>query len=189
MARHCDSLLLDASCLLNLFAIGHLREIVVVLPYQLWVADYVAEQEALYVRRPGPTDARDVQEPVDLAPLLEEGLIQLMSLNHPEEEATLVNLAAHLDDGEAITGALALHRDCSIATDDRKARRVLGQYAPSVQLVSTLELLKLWAEEALVPKDELRAAMADMQSGASYTPGARDPLYDWWRSIVCGTGT
>ena len=189
MARHFDSLLLDANCLLNLYATGRLREITVALPYRFRVADYVVEHEALFIWRPGPTDARDVQEPVDLTPLLEESLIQLMCLEHPAEEATYVDLAALMDDGEAITGALALHRGCSIATDDRKARRVLGQYAPSVQLVSTLELLNLWAEEALVPKDELRVVMAGMQSGAIHIPGPRAPLYEWWRSIVCGTGT
>ena len=188
MMRHFDSLLLDANCLLNLYATGLLREITVALPYQFWVADYVVEHEALFIWRPCPIDARDVKEPVDLTPLLEEGLIQLMSLVHQAEESTFVNLAVHLDDGEAITGALALHRDCSIATDDRKARRVLSQYAPSVELVSTLDLLKMWAEEVQVPRDELDAAMAEMRSGASYIPGTRDPLYNWWWSIVCGSG-
>ena len=130
-----------------------------------------------------------MQEPVDLTSLLQECLIQLMSLGDPAEEATFVELAADLDDGEAITGALAFRRGCSVATDDRKARRVLGQLNPPVELVSTLELLKLWAEEVQVPSDELGAAMAEMQSSASYRPGARDPLYEWWRSIVCRSGT
>ena len=130
-----------------------------------------------------------MREPVDLTSLLEEGLIQLMCLEHPAEEISFIDLAANLDDGEAVTGALAFRRGWSVATDDRKARRVLGQLSPPVELVSTLELLKLWAEEVQVPSDELGAAMAEMQSSASYRPGARDPLYEWWRSIVCRSGT
>ena len=189
MTRHFDSLLLDANCLLNLYATGRLRDITVALPYQFWVADYVVEYEALFIWRPSSTDGRDVREPVDLTSLLEEGLIQLMRLEHPAEEATFIDLAADLDDGEAVTGALALHRGWSVATDDRKARRVLGQLNPPVELVSTLELLKLWAEEVQVASDELGSAMAEMQSSASYRPGARDPLYKWWRSIVCESGT
>jgi len=187
--RHFDLLLLDASCLLNLFATGRMREIADALPYQLYVAGYVAEREALYVRRAGPADAEEVRIPVDLSPLIEKGLIQLMWLENPTEETTFVNLAAHLDDGEAITGALAFHRGCLVATDDRKARRVLGQLNPPVKLVATLQLLKMWAKEAAVPKDELRKAMANMQSGASYIPGSRDPLHNWWRSIVSGPDT
>ncbi len=184
--RQFDFLLLDASCLLNLYATGRLREIAEVLPYQLCVAGYVAEQEALFVRRAGTADAEEVKIPVDLSPLYEEGLMQLMCLEDPSEEATYVNLAAHLDEGEAITGALAFHRGCSLATDDRKARRVLGQLNPPVRLVSTLQLMKLWKEEAAVPQDELTRAMADMQSGASFIPGSRDPLYQWWLSEVQG---
>lgn len=187
MTRRFDSLLLDASCLLNLFTTDRLREIIVALPYQLCVAGYVAEHEALYVRRAGSTDSEEARIPVDLSPLREKGLIQLLCMENPTEEATFVNLAVHLDDGEAITGALALHRDCSIATDDRKARRILSKYAPSLELLSTLELLKLWADETRVPLDELGAAMARMRSGASYVPGPRDPLYSWWQSSICGT--
>ena len=112
-----------------------------------------------------------------------------MCLEHPAEEISFIDLAANLDDGEAVTVALAFRRGWSVSTDDRKARRVLGQLSPPVELVSTLGLLKLWAEEVQVPSDELGAAMAEMQSTASYRPGARDPLYEWWRSIVCRSGT
>lgn len=185
MTRQFDSLLFDANCLLNLYATGRLREITIEVPYQFWVADFVVKHEALFVWRPDSTDGRDVQEPLDLDSLLEEGLIQLMHLEHPAEEATFVGLAANLDDGEAITGALAVHRGCCVATDDRKARRELGQLSPPVKLVSTLELLKQWGKEAQVPMDELGSAMAEMQLRASYRPGRRDPLYEWWRSVVC----
>lgn len=109
-----------------------------------------------------------------------------MRLEHPEEEALYVDLAAHLDEGVAISGAFAMHRGCFVATDDRKARRILRQFAPTLPLLSTLELLKQWADECRVAINVLRQAMLDMQSGASYLPGARDPLFEWWRSIVSG---
>jgi len=188
VTRGFDSILLDASCLLNLYATGHLRDITAALPYQFRVADYVVEREALFVWRPGPTDGREVQEPVDLGSLLDEGLIQQARLENQIEEATFVALAADLDDGEAVTGAIAFHRGCAVATDDRKARRVLGQLIPPVELVYTLELLKLWADATGVPMDVLRAAMAEMQSSASYVPGARHPLYEWWRLVVSWSG-
>ena len=189
MTCHYSVLLLDANCLLNLYATGCLREITVSLPYEFRVSAFVVEFEALFIRRADPTGSKDVQVPVDLTSLLEEGLIQLMRLERSAEEATFVGLAADLDDGEAITGALAFHRGCSVATDDRKARRVLGQLIPQVELVSTLELLKLWAEDSQITKDQLASAMAEMQSCASYRPGRRDPLYQWWRSIICLSGS
>ena len=178
------SLLLDASCLLNLHATGRLREIAAALPYDLAVADYVLEREALYTWLIGPDGTPDQRAPVDLFPLVREGLVRVMRLEHPDEELTFVDLAASIDDGEAVTGALAFHRGCSVATDDRKARRVFRERVPSVPLVSTLDLLELWARDSSVSDVELRAAMVAMRTGASYVPGPRDPLYEWWRRVM-----
>lgn len=181
-----STLLLDASCLLNLYATGRFRDIAATLPYQIAVADYVLDVEALYVWRPDPTGTRDEAEPVDLSSFVDEGLVRVMPLETPDEEGTFVALAALVDDGEAITGALAAHRQCALATDDRKARRVLAERTPTVPLLSTLELLKLWADGAEVPDTELREAMEGMRMGASYLPGPRHPLSRWWRSIIEG---
>ena len=62
-------LLLDASCLLNLYATGRMSEIAAALPWQLAVVDYVLEQEALYVRTTGEYEEQLETVPVDLAPL------------------------------------------------------------------------------------------------------------------------
>ena len=186
MTQFSDLLLLDASCLLNLYATGIMRDIALALPHRLGVADYVLEQEALYVWRLVLGEAREEQVPVHLSSLVEEGVIQVLSLEHQEEEAIFVDLAALIDDGEAITGALALYRGYGIATDDRKARRILADKAPTVPLISTLELLKQWADQSGVAQAKLRAAMLAMQSGASYIPREQDPLYEWWHKIVSG---
>ena len=179
-----ELILLDASCLLNIYATGRLRDIALALPYHLGVAEYVREREALYVWRRGATANEDERVPVDLTPLVDEGLVQVARLERPEEVFAFVDFAAVMDDGEAVTIALALHRGYAVATDDRKARRVLAERAQSIQLFSTLDLLKTWAERASVSSDELQKAMAAIQSGASYIPSVRDPLYEWWRAIT-----
>lgn len=177
-------LLLDACCLLNLYATGRLRDIALAQPHRLVATDYVVEQETLYVSRPGLGDAREERVPVDLSRIVEEGVIHVLHLDHQEEEAIFVDLASLLDDGEAITCALALHRGFGVATDDRKARRVLGNLAPTVPLVSTLELLRQWAEKSSVAPADLRAVFRAMQSGASYMPAESDPLFEWWSGVV-----
>ena len=101
-------LLLDASCLLNLYATGFLREIADTLPYQFAVADYVLEQEALYIWLPESDETREERVTVDLSQLVSEGMIIVMRLERLEEEVTFVDLAVSIDDGEAMTGALAL---------------------------------------------------------------------------------
>jgi len=57
-------IILDASCLLNLYASRKLREIAVTSPQPFVVAEYVVQQEVLYIRR-RPSD----QEPEEREPL------------------------------------------------------------------------------------------------------------------------
>ncbi len=175
-------LILDASCLLNLYATDRMLEIAAALPWQLAVADYVLEQEALYVRTIG---AQEETVPVDLSTLIDEGLLLVLRLENPSEQSSFVELAAVLDDGEAVTGAIALTRGHMVAIDDRKARRVLGEKAPGMRLVSTLELMRQWGESVSV--QEVSDALRAMQHRARYVPGQRDPLYAWWRDMMEGS--
>ena len=175
---------MDASCLLNLYATRCLREIAAAIDIRFQVAQYVLEHEAIYTWVPNTESGRDEPVPVDVSPLIAEGLIHVIGFEDIAEQATFVELATLVDDGEAVTGALAFHRGCSVATDDRKARRVFGERIPSVPLVSTLELLKLWADIGRIAASDLRAAMIAMRSGASYIPSIRDPLFEWWAAIT-----
>ena len=70
-------------------------------------------------------------------------------LETASEEAHFVELAANLDDGEAMTGAIGRNRGYAVAIDDRKARRVLGEWAHELRLISTLEIVRRWS--ATVP--------------------------------------
>ncbi|MCY4654386.1 MAG: hypothetical protein OXC95_14625 [Dehalococcoidia bacterium] len=182
--RSSECLILDASCLLNLYATGRLGEVVLTVGARIEVADYVLEHEAIYTWQTDSTGTREEMVPVDLTPLAEEGLIRAVRLERPDDQSTFVTLAALVDDGEAATGALAFHRGCSVATDDRKARRVFGEFMPDVQLVSTLEFMKIWADESRIPGDELRVAMEKMRDSASYVPSSRDPFFEWWTTVM-----
>jgi len=177
-------LLLEACCLLNLYATDRLREIAVTPPHRLGVAQYVLAQESLYVRRPVPSAAREERIRIDLSSLVREDLVQVLHLEHPLEERLFVDLAALVDDGEATTGAIALNRGYAIAMDDRKARRVFTEHMQTVRLISTLEIMKNWADRATVSNAELRAAMVRIRSGTGYVPSKRDPLYDWGRKLT-----
>ncbi len=186
MEKRPANLILDASCLLNLYATERFGDIAACLREQVGVADYVLEEEALFIRREASADGQDDQVPVDLSPFVSEGLVEVMRLESSNEETTFVAFAALIDDGEAMTAALALHRGGSVATDDRKARRVLAERAPTVPLISTLDLLSRWAEAMSVPLHELRTALERMRSGASYVPGPGDPSYRWWLEVMQG---
>lgn len=186
MTQPTRTIILDACCLLNLYATDRLREIAAALPHRLAVADYVFEEETHYIRIPDPAGGLEDRVPIDISPLVDEGLITVARLEASEEESLFVYLAASIDDGEAVTGALAIWRGYVVATDDRKARRVLSEYSPAVRMVSTLELVKSWSETASVSDSELRYTLDAIRFRASYLPSGRNPLYGWWRDIMYG---
>ena len=179
-----QTLLLDACCLLNLYATGYLREIASSLPVEFGVADYVATIEMLFIRKPGETGEEEPLEPVDIQPFINDDVLQVFHLEHSDEKTKFLDLAVAMDDGEAETGAIAFHRGFAVASDDRKARNVLGMVAPSVRLVSTLELLKEWSVASGISDSKLQKAFHMMETRASFIPGKRDSLFSWWKSVL-----
>jgi predicted nucleic acid-binding protein len=176
-------IILDASCLLNLYASGRLKDIAETLPEPLVVSDYVLHQEALFVRYKESDEDVEEKKPVDINPLVSAGLIRVVSINSEDEQETFVDLATELDDGEAITISLAEHRGCKVATDDRKALKVISDRS-LINVSSTLELVKQWADARNVPKEDIRTVLLHIWTRASYYPGEQDSLYSWWLGMV-----
>lgn len=172
-----DHLILDACCAINLFATEHAGPILRSVGCPIAIARYVVERELL-----------------SLAALLTEGnetLEEKLTRNETtivalqdEEEELFLSLAAQVDDGEAITAAIAIARHWAIATDERKTGAVLGRIAPTIHVVTTPELVKNWAEGAKIDGLTLRDVLAAIESKAHFHPWRSHSLYEWWRSSV-----
>jgi hypothetical protein len=171
--------LLDACTVLSLDATRRMAEIVAVVSGPVAVTD-VVHQEALYVRR--IVDGVSEREPVDLAPLIAANALSVIGTEDEDELQTFVDLAVDLDDGEAMTAALAIHRGYVLVTDDRKAERLL---AGRVQLRATLDLVKAWAEAAQVDAGALRTVLIGIYE-RGYQPPNRHVLQAWWDEIIGG---
>lgn len=172
----------DACSLLNLFGSRRCEDVLRAVPGRATVGDRVASETIYVFRGGGGPDARD-REPVDLLPLIEAGLLRVTGLETDSEAAAFVSLAAELDDGEALTCALAIHRGGAVATDDRKALRVLRDRAPHVATYTTSQIIKQWSDGVNLPDAELRRILVDVQERANFVPSRRDPLQGWWGSI------
>lgn len=123
------------------------------------------------------------RERVELAPLVESGLLQIVDVETEEEAEIVVTLAAQrLDQGEAITGAIAIHREWALVTDDKRARTVIGQRAQHLQLLYTLELVRHWSELNAIAPDALSMTLRNIRRLSAYTPHKQHPLYDWWHA-------
>jgi len=175
-----NHLILDACCIINLYASRRLGEILTALPGSTTVSDYVYRESGWVYD--GPDDnARQTKAPINLQPFIQAELLSLVSIDSEAERSKFIHFAAHLDDGESCIGAIAVCRNWAVATDDKKAINLFYREAPDLQIVSTLELVKYWVDTTQPSVDTVRTALRNIRLRANYKPGAKHILYDWWQ--------
>ena len=175
-----DHLLLDACCVINLYASFQMEPILSAIPIQVAISDYVKDQEALTILGGPDEDVSKEVIPVEVQPMVDSGLIEVVILDIEGESETYVNLAADLDDGEAISGAIAIHRNWGIGTDEKKATNIFKRDAPQIQVISTPELVKHWADSDNPSSEEISKALNNIHWRARYIPNISHDLYSWW---------
>jgi predicted nucleic acid-binding protein len=169
---------LDACCILNLLATERAEDILRTLPERFAVARYVADREVLKMGK------------VSLERLRETDVVEVMDPS-PEEAGLVVRFALDVDDGEAHTFALALARNGLVATDDRKAIRLiravsresprLGNLNP---VLRTSQILVAWAHEARITDRRLGRLLHKIARDASFVPPRDDPHHAYWVDLL-----
>ena len=177
-----DPVILDNCTFLNLYASGRLDAIAAALGLSLIVEERV-RAEALHLFRGGDGPGADERVAVDCAVPVAAGYLTVATLAGIEE-ATFRRWAALVDDGEAATIAVAIHRGFAVGTDDGRAIRYLGQMAPGTRHLSTLAILRAWVDRAGLPGAEIREVLrAVCQRGHFHFP-RRDPLRAWAAALL-----
>ena len=178
-----DCIILDACCVINLYASQRMAEILFAAGRPAYVTRCVCDHEALCVGL-----FQEIIDPpgvaIDLQPFIAEGLLRVTDLDSEDEAISFVEYAVMLADGEAMTAAIGQHRCWAVATDNRRARSILSQRAPAVQLPSATELLHHWAETAGIEDAAVCQAISDVRHRGHYYPRADDPFRKWWDSYV-----
>lgn len=167
----------DACCLINLCAAREPRSWLPALGAR-WHAPTAVLSEAVYLRVE-LDDGSVERQSLDLQGLVEAGVLLPCHVEGAEETELYVDLAAHLDDGEALALAIAKTRRWLLSTDDRKARRLAGDLG--VKVLTTPEILKRWADAAHPSPVEIREMLQNIERRARFAPADHDPLYGWWR--------
>lgn len=135
--RH-SHVVLDACCLINFSASGHLIEILQSIPARVVVTETVRKKELLTLQ-----NFKDEENAIQFHQAIEQKILLVVDFESEAEEELFLNYAYEIgDDGESATGAIATYRNWAIATDDKKATSVFQREAPHLQIVSTLEIVK-----------------------------------------------
>ncbi|MGH2615062.1 MAG: hypothetical protein ACRDJC_07470 [Thermomicrobiales bacterium] len=166
-------LLLDTCVVLSLFATRRVEEILAANPGPFLIAEAVL-RESMYIHV--IVDGVREKEPVSFEPMFAAGTLAVVEPESEEEIQSLIDLSLQLDDGEAMTCALALHRGYRIATDEKKAIRFVGNQIP---IVGALDLVRAWADAVAAPPILIREVLAAIEE-RGYVPGSDHRHYGWW---------
>lgn len=173
--------MLDACVLINLLASGRAEEILTESEYEFGICT-VATIESIYLRA---TDSSPTPDEVRLDPLIKSRCLTVYGLSGDTEQTLYVDYAADLDDGEAMTLALACSRGFAIATDDRKARRIfLQETGDSARLLSTAQILRAWSKKTGLTSGELKKLLLEVSRRGRFSPHSGDPDFSWWSKAV-----
>ncbi len=170
---------MDACCLIDLLVSGH-AEAILQASGHVWHLPVAVQGEVAFVRDHDPAQpGQFVNVPVDLSPYLASGVLSLCQPDDPQEQARFLHYATIFrSDGESMCLALAEARGWAVATDDRKAIRIATQAGLSV--VSSPQLLKMWADAIRPDAAVLEKALNDIQTLARFVPQSSMPEAAWW---------
>ncbi len=173
--------IIDTCCLLNLYATS---EQIPILDHfgGVFVSEHVQE-EALWIRcvdHESPPHL--VPQEVDLTEAIDAGHITVCKLESQQEIDWFVEFAQQLDDGESSVLALAKSRGWTVATDDKKARRIAAEQG--ITIIGTSEMIQMWAASQGMSDKQTGEVLYRIQRFGRFQPRRSDPLCDWWTRLV-----
>ena len=167
-------LLLDACVAINLAATGDIQPIAETIGVTFILVRQAAA-EVGFLR--GIAGGETIRTPIDLSQHTRETL-EIADLMPPEYPLYL-DLARLVDDGEAATIAVAVHRKLQLATDDRKARGLCAdRHIP--EPMRTLASVHAYTDAAGLQQPKLRELLIKIRDRASFQPPRGDPDHKWW---------
>lgn len=165
-----DCIILDACCALTLSASGQMDHILSATGKSVTIASYVLERELV---NPGLL-------PVINALVTSGQLAVVAPANSNEEDAYVAFATMNLDNGEAVTGAIAMHRNWAVATDEKRALKVFARELPHLTCLTTPDLLFNWVELTKPPTSTIKSTLQTIQALARYKPSTDHRLHAWW---------
>lgn len=168
--------ILDTCCFINFYASGHAAGLLSAVGGAVAIPEAV-KREALYLAPPHPDEK---PSPIIVDQVIAELKLTVVAPASASELALYIELAADLDDGEAMGLALAKERGLVLLTDERKARK--KGTALQVEVLTTCDVIAAW--EPIASKGEVVEAVRRISRLARYSPGPKESRYHWWMTML-----
>ncbi len=172
--------ILDACCLINLYASGVMESILNSIPGQVAVVQYVRDKEVRYIYTDGGGTTS-----IDLQAFLDKNLLFVVDLENEREQELVIDLAflsnGKMGNGEAYSASIALYRNWSFGTDDKDTILLLQHHQPQLSIVTTPDLLKHWVDTIQPPSEVIHDVLENIRRRARYKPHGEHHFYKWWQ--------
>lgn len=176
-------LVIDTCSTLNLLATRRELEIVRALGLRLLDTPQVS-REAMTLWTPPDADGQRNKEPVSTESLRRAGHLETRPLDGEALLDAFVDAAARIKDTDASCIALAGVLELPLMTDDRKERRIARELFPTIELLSTLDVIAE-AERALRwSASDLGRVAADLRWRGNFAPPRNDPRGAWFDALL-----
>ena len=174
-----NTLVLDASVIINLLATGHARVILRAVPAAIVVTDNV-------VREIGQGAINGRAEPKQLLELIQDQILKSEELSGValQHFFDLVSgsTATSLGDGEAATLALAHSNGFTAVIDEKKATQISSQRFETLRLITTVDILAY--EPVRISIGDKALAVATLQALKHARMQVRDSQFDWIEKVI-----
>lgn len=174
---------IDACCTLNLLATKRDVEIVSALEMSLLDTPQVCG-EPMFVWTPPNDDGERLRLSVSADGLRRAGVLATRELDTDALIDAFVEAAARITDNDASCIALAGVLALPLISDDRKQRKIARELFPSIELVSTLDLLHEASRRLGWDAREISEVAVALRWGGNFAPPKKDPRAEWYASLL-----
>lgn len=178
-------IVIDACCTLNLLATRRDVEIVRALDLRL-LDTPMTSVEPLFLWSPPNEDGERARHPITTNDLREAGRMMTRPLDAEALVDAFVAAATRIKDADASCIALAGVLGVPLLSDDCKERRIATEMFPSIELVSTLDVLHDASRSLAWSDQELAQVAAALRWGGNFAPPRNDPRADWYAALLRG---
>jgi hypothetical protein len=147
-----------------------------------------ASAEILLLSTPPDLDGHRGREPATCDRLMDAGRLSTRAMDSNALVDAFVEAATHLRDADASCVALAGVLAVPLLTDDAKERRVARQLFPSIELLTTLDLLHGAVESLGLADPEVLELVVNLRWRGNFAPPTKDPRREWYSDLLRRAG-
>lgn len=178
-----DRIVTDTCCTINLLATQCELKIVEALDWQLVQTPQVG-REALTLWTPPDADGQRSKVPASTEALRRARRLDTHAFDSDELVDAFVRAAALITDADASCIALAGVEKIPLLTDDRKQRRIARDLFPSIELISTLDVLSDAARALSWSDSDVAAVAQDLRWRGNFASPRNDPRGPWYEQLL-----